>query len=108
MRRAGLITARDRRAIACNFREGTSVARKGALAYVTLANPGGGSDRVSLLVRSRGGRWVTKWEAMHRLRNFRLKTIPPGHYLYDRSQFWQADETTLERLRKACEREDRT
>lgn len=96
----------DRHVIACNFREGTKVARAGALAYVRWTNPGGGNDRIPLLIRSRGGRWVEKWEAMRRLHNFRLKTIPPEHPLYDRSEWW-ASEGAVESLRHACERERR-
>lgn len=69
----------DRRFIACNYREGTGVAAEGALAYVVLWLGGNLPERVSVLVRSRGGRWVQKWESMRRLTNFRLKTIPPAH-----------------------------
>ena len=87
----------DLHVIACNYAEGTNIARKGALAYVQLLNPGGGNDRLHLLVRSRGGRWVEKWEAMHRLTNFRLKTIPPEHPLYDR-WLYPANEGHLENV----------
>ena len=92
----------DHRAIACNYAEGTSVARLGAAAYVLWPNPGGGNDRVPLLVRSRGGRWIQKWEAMRRLCDFRLKTIPPGHPLYDRLT-WPPTDEDLQRLRDACD-----
>jgi hypothetical protein len=43
---------------------------------------GGSIKRVHLLVRSRGGRWVDKWEALSRIGNVRVKTIPEGHPLY--------------------------
>ena len=77
-------TPEDHRAIACNYAEPVGVAAEGALCYVRWPNPGGGNDRMQLLVRSRGGRWIEKWEAISRLQNFRLKTIPPDHPLYDR------------------------
>lgn len=70
----------DRIAIACNFLEGTNVASKGALAYVVGTS--GGAERIDILVRSRGGRWVKKWESFKRLGNFRAKTIPPRHPRY--------------------------
>lgn len=91
----------DHKALACNYAEPISEAAKGALAYVRWPNWGGGNDRVPLLVRSRGGRWIEKWEAMHRLMNFRIKTIPPEHPLYDRLT-WQPDEDDLWRLQSAC------
>jgi hypothetical protein len=97
----------DRRMIACNYTEPVSVAAQGALAYVMWPNWGGGNDRVPLLVRSRGGRWIQKWEAMWRLGNFRLKTIPPEHPLYadDRVAIYQPTEEHVARFREACERE---
>lgn len=76
----------DRQAIACNYLEATNVAAQGALAYVILTNPGWGGERVMILVRSRGGRWVEKWENTRRLGNFRLKTICPEDPLYRFSQ----------------------
>jgi len=94
----------DRRAIACNYAVPVSVAAKGALAYVDWPNWGGGNDRVPLLVRSRGGRWIRKWEAMHRLENFRLKTLPPEHPRYG-DLIYEPTEEHLERFREACERE---
>lgn len=72
----------DRYVVACNYTEGTGVAAPGALCYVSLSNPGGGSDRLLIVVRSRGGRWVQKWENIRRLANFRLKTLPPEHPRY--------------------------
>jgi hypothetical protein len=75
----------DRRAVACNYAEGISAVRAGAKCYVSLANPGAGDDpdRIQVLARSRGGRWIVKWEATKRLTNFRAVTIPPDHPLYD-------------------------
>lgn len=100
-------TLPDLRVIACNLRDPTSTAGKGALAYVLRTNPGGGHDRIVILVRSRSGRWVEKREAMSRLCNFRLKTLPP-----DSPRFWDRagdgnapGEESLEQLRQACERE---
>lgn len=81
----------DRRVVACNFREATNVARKGARAYLVRPNPGGGDDRVVILVRSRGGRWVEKWEDIRRLENFRCKTLPPEHPLYWDERIWDHD-----------------
>ena len=83
----------DRRFIACNYREGTGVAAEGALAYVILQLGGNLPDRVRVLARSRGGRWVEKWESMRRLTNFRLKTIPPAHPRYGDERINWADAT---------------
>lgn len=74
----------DRRVVQCNYAVGTNIAAPGARAYVTTTNPGGGQDRIGVLVRSRGGRWVAKWERSDRLRDFRVKTLPPEHPLHKR------------------------
>lgn len=74
----------DRRVVQCNYAEGTSIAASGARAYVALSNPGHGHDRIEILVRSRGGRWVKKWERRQRLTDFRVKTLPPEHPLHSR------------------------
>jgi hypothetical protein len=74
--------APDRKVIACNLTEGIAEASKGALAYVVLPNNGNGHDRIVILLRSRGGRWIRKWESIKRLSNFRVKTIPVGHPRY--------------------------
>jgi hypothetical protein len=76
--------AADRHVMACNFAEAISECRKGALCYVLYSNPGGGYDRVFVLARSRGGRWIEKWEPIYRLTNFRVKTLPPEHPRYGR------------------------
>lgn len=81
----------DRHVIACNLTEGISEASEGSKAYVILLNPGNGSDRIEILLRSRGGRWIRKWEAIWRLGNFRVKTIPPEHPLYDDDRLWDYD-----------------
>lgn len=94
----------DHRALACNLAEQISEAAKGALAYVLWPNWGGGNDRLPLLIRSRGGRWIEKWESMRRLENFRFKTIPPQHPLYDRL-IWQPTDEHLTRIHQAYHRE---
>ena len=77
----------DRRVIACNYAEGISPVSAGSLCYVLDANRGGGGDRVRLLARSRGGRWIEKWETRKRLTNFRMKTVPPEHPRYAQLEF---------------------
>lgn len=67
----------DKKAIACNYLECTSSVSKGALAYVVATS--GAAERINILVRSKGGRWIKKWESFKRLGNFRGKTIPPSH-----------------------------
>jgi hypothetical protein len=76
------VTEPDRRVIQCNFTEATKIAPAGARAYVVLVNYGNGHDRIVVLVRSHGGRWVEKWENLARLNDFRVKTLPPEHPLY--------------------------
>lgn len=99
----------DLRVIACNYREGTNIASPGALAYVCWTNPGSGNDRIPILARSRGGRWIHKWEAMWRLANFRFRQIPPGHPRYDhiRDRCGQLSDARLAELQAASEREHR-
>lgn len=72
----------DRTIVACNIAEATRIFARGALCYLSLPNPGWGHERVQILGRSRGGRWVQKWEDARRLDHFRLKTIPPEHPRY--------------------------
>jgi hypothetical protein len=67
----------DRTVVACNYRVGTPVAAPGALAY--LCQTEGSMERCQVLVRSRSGRWVLKWESLGRLHHFRTKTLPPEH-----------------------------
>lgn len=78
----------DRQFIACNYLVPTRIARRGALAYVIPQLGGNLPERVRLLVRSRGGRLVEKWEATRRVGNFRLKTIPPEHPRYNDERLW--------------------
>lgn len=78
----------EHRAIQCNLTAGQKTATKGARAYVTLPNGGGGSDRIEILLRSRGGRWIEKWQDIRTLADFRVKTIPLGHPLYHDQRIW--------------------
>lgn len=86
-----LSVTEDRRVVQCNYAVPVSIAAAGARAYLLRANPGGGSDRIVVLARSRGGRWVEKWEDIRRLDNFRAKTLPPGHPLYGDERIWDYD-----------------
>lgn len=72
----------DRQVVQCNYAEATGIAANGARAYVAQLNPGNANDRIVVLVRSRSGRWVEKWENRARLTDFRVKTLPPEHPLY--------------------------
>jgi hypothetical protein len=74
----------DMRVIACNYTEPTKVVAAGARAYVIPQLGGNLPERV----RSRGGRWVEKWESVKRLDNFRLKTIPPSHPRHGDDRLW--------------------
>lgn len=70
----------DKRVIACNYLEAVSVASKGALCYVV--GTAGDAENIELLIRSRSGRWIQKWERLKRIGNFRFKTLPPEHPRY--------------------------
>jgi hypothetical protein len=78
----------DMRVVKCNYLEPTKIASAGSVAYLSLTNPGGGNDRIVVLVRSRSGRLVRKWESIKRLGNFRAKTIPPEHPRYGDERLW--------------------
>lgn len=91
----------DIHVIQCNYAVGTKVCAEGARAYVWLTNPGGGSDRLQVIARSRGGRFVERWEDVRHLRDFRLKTMPPEHPLYRRLAGIGWDEETVARLNEA-------
>jgi hypothetical protein len=78
----------DKRVIQCNLREPTKVFARGARAYVVLANPGNAHDRITILGRSRRGKWVEKWEPIKRLDNFRAKPLPPEHPLHRSRRVW--------------------
>jgi hypothetical protein len=81
-------SAADRRVVQCNYAEPVSVATAGARAYLVRLNPGGGDNRIVILVRSRGGRWIEKWESICRLKDFRCKTLPLEHPLYCDGRLW--------------------
>lgn len=108
------MTSPDLRVVACNLTEPTATATAGTLAYVRWANNGHDNDRLPLLIRSRGGRWIRKWEDMRRLGNFRLKTIPPDNPIYARlreeavSEPEQADELLALLLASASRTAERT
>lgn len=76
----------DLKVIACNLNQPTKTCVEGALCYVLDFNLSNAAEQVRLLMRSRGGRWIDKYEALKRLKNFRLKTIPPDSPLYERLQ----------------------
>jgi len=97
----------DRRVIQCNLTRGQSTASAGARAYVVLTNPGGGSDRIVVLLRSRSGRWIEKWQDIRTLENFRVKTIPVEHQMYgnDRITGIYDPQGTAAKLNDAHERE---
>ena len=78
----------DRRVVAVNVLRPTSATSKGAKAFVVLPNDGNANDRIELLIRSRGGRWIERWEAAKNLANARAVTIPPQHPLYGRERLW--------------------
>lgn len=65
-------------AVACNYRQSTNVAAIGARAYLLWTT--GGHDYVDqrVRVRSRGRRWIVKWERAKHLTNFRAVTLPKG------------------------------
>ena len=68
--------------IQCNYKCGISPVAEGAKAYLSRTNPGGGNDRIVILVRSRGGRWICKWESTQNLRDFRVRNLPYMHPMY--------------------------
>jgi hypothetical protein len=84
----------DKKVVQCNYAEGTNIAAQGARAYVVRPNPGNGHDRILILVRSRGARWVEKWENTARLTNFRVKTLPSEHPLYVEERLFPAEYLT--------------
>lgn len=74
----------DLRVMACQYLDGTNIASPGARAYLIAGgNNGDGGERRLFYVRSRSGRWIEKWEAISKLHNFRMKTIPPEHPLHE-------------------------
>jgi hypothetical protein len=65
------------KAITCNYRIATKTNSLGAKAYVTGGWGGGGWERIRVVSRSRGGRWIEKWDDSRRFANFRLTTVVP-------------------------------
>jgi len=70
--------------IVCNYEESISSVSKGARCYVWDANASHGGERVHLLVRSRSGRWIRKWENRNRIGNFRLLKLQPENPVYSK------------------------
>lgn len=71
------------RAIFCNYTKGTGIAAESAkCVLLSYGNVVGRDNRVIVLARSRGGRWVKKWETLKRLGNFRVKTVVESDPLY--------------------------
>lgn len=83
----------DRRVITCNYLAGTKVVAKGAKAHVATAFLGGNlPERVYVVVCSRGGRWIEKWESVQRLGNFRPTTLAADNPRY--ANHWLQSEAT--------------
>jgi hypothetical protein len=70
----------DKRVIVCNYRTGNSAVSEGSKAYVDMVAGDGLS--LAVYVRSRGGRWIRRWERIKKMENFRFKTLPPEHPRY--------------------------
>lgn len=68
-------------AIACNYAAGTKIARPGARCYL-LWRTGGDNRKCQVLAKSRGGRWVTKWEPIVMLDHFRFVRVPEARPEY--------------------------
>ena len=83
--------------IQCNYLMPTNVASFGARAVVVSINTGNDSENVEVVVRSRGGRWVRKWERIHKLTKFRRKWYPST------SQIAQISTADSRRPRADCE-----
>lgn len=99
------MSVQDKKAVVCNYAEPTKIASKGARVYFCYGWTGGGYERVNILVRSRGGRLVRKWEHIRRLENFRIKTLPPEHPRYGDERVWNnASQELIVDLRAAKER----
>ncbi len=67
----------ERKVIACNLLVDTKAASMGAAAYIVDAAYGNACNSVLLVIRTRTGRWVEKWERTWRVGCFRLKTLAP-------------------------------
>lgn len=69
------------KALACNTAEPTRLCVTGSLCYVLDHNHG---EVMHLLMRSGSGRSIVKWERLHRLKNFRVKTVVPESGRYEK------------------------
>jgi len=63
----------DRYIVVANYQHGTKIAADGAKAFVLWMT--GSGESVEVVVRSRGGRWVQKYEQVKHLGNFRVRTL---------------------------------
>jgi hypothetical protein len=72
------------KAITCNYAVDRGMCAKGAKAYVIGGWGGGAWERLRVLARSRGGRWIRIWEDYRHLTNFRLTTVVPESADHDR------------------------
>jgi hypothetical protein len=91
----------DKRVIACNLAQTTRYSAKGSLAYVLDPGTGSAGERVGLLLRGRGGRWIQIWQPAKRLENFRFKTIPDEHPRHAEVRFADWGEESLDMLQRA-------
>ena len=64
--------------IKANIRAPHKFYRFGALCWITLQNPGGGSERIEVAGMSRGGRVVRAWVDARDLDNYRAGWLPDG------------------------------
>lgn len=71
----------DKRVVACNVGRASSSIAEGAHAYVRWYT---GDDRVPILARSRGGRYIEAWRYKRELVPFRAASIPPESPIYRR------------------------
>lgn len=97
----------DIKAVACNYAEGTKIFSLGTKAYIVNAFWGGNlPERVCLVGKSRGGRWIEKWEATWRLVNFRLVTLTDTHPARCIYPFWFSElsdpEEVLRRFKESA------
>jgi len=91
----------DVRVIVCNYIVGANYVAEGAKAYLLSQFGGNLPERVKLIVNSRGGRQIEKWESIIRLGNFRWATIPPEHPLAGR--LYSCDDGSLEHVVRCAE-----
>ena len=96
---SGMSIGQDIQRIACNYTNDTSAVSKGSIAYVMGGNYGNGYERLDVLARSRGGRFIRRWEPITNLGNFRMKTIPASSSLYGRLLDGCGSVDTLQGLR---------